>query len=53
MVLVPCAYLNPHSPDNALSFGAACAIQSGKNGRHAFAGLFRSRYLVALPDTRM
>jgi hypothetical protein len=21
------AYLNPHSPDNALSFGAACAIQ--------------------------
>jgi hypothetical protein len=21
------AHLNPHSPDNALSFGAACAIQ--------------------------
>ena len=21
------AFLNPHSPDNALSFGAACAIQ--------------------------
>jgi hypothetical protein len=20
-------YINPHSPDNALSFGAACAIQ--------------------------
>jgi hypothetical protein len=47
------AYVVPHSPDNVLSFGAACAIQtemagdvladarSGKNGRHALAGLFR------------
>jgi hypothetical protein len=27
--------------------------RSDKNGRHALAGLFGSRYLVALPDTRM
>ena len=27
--------------------------RTGKNGRHALAGLFRSRYLVALLATRM
>ena len=27
--------------------------RSGKNGRHALAGCSGSRYLVALPDTRM
>src|SRR5262245_33105497 len=26
-IALTCAQINPHSPDNALSFGAACAIQ--------------------------